>query len=325
MLQQTQVVTVIPYFRKFLRRFPDIVLLADADLNQVLKTWEGLGYYARARNLHKASKIIVARYGGCVPEDVDLFRHLPGVGDYISSAVLSIAYEQPFAVVDGNVKRVLSRFEKQDSPVNEPRFHKQFKNIADILLDKENPGDHNQAMMELGAMVCTPQNPKCTLCPINDDCRALHANVVKQFPRKIKKARVPHFNISTGVVCKGNKILITRRQSDGLLGGLWEFPGGKVKKGENAEAACVREIREEVNLEVKVLEHLIRIRHAYTHFKISMDVYICKYLSGRVRLNGPEDFRWISFRNLDNFPLPRANHKFLEPLKKWFVINGMAH
>jgi len=321
MLQQTQVATVLPYYHKFLERFADLPKLAGADLQEVLKAWEGLGYYARARNLHKAAGLVVDQHQGQIPQSWQEFRKLPGVGDYIAAAVLSIAFNQPYAVVDGNVKRVLSRLLVIKEPVNQSPANKIFQQAAADLLDPREPGAFNQALMETGALICKPRNPLCHQCPIQPWCRAYQGEQILEFPHKVKKQAVPRYRIAVGVVYKSGRVLITRRQPNGLLGGLWEFPGGKIKKGENAEAACVREIKEEVNLTVKVDAHLCLVKHAYTHFKIRMDVFCCSYKAGRVKLNGPVDHRWIKLNQLENFPLPKANHKFLAKLRQ-YEVNG---
>lgn len=316
MLQQTQVDTVIPYYDRFLKLFPDLKTLADADLNDVLKAWEGLGYYARARNLKQAAAVVLTEHQGCVPQNEDDFRALPGVGDYIGAAVLSIAFQKPFAVVDGNVKRVLARLLLIDEPVNNAKGHKPFSAAADCLLARREPHLFNQAMMELGALVCRPKNPTCGPCPLQRFCRAYGEKQIDSFPRRIQNAKIPLYPIAAGVVCKKNRFLITRRKPKGLLGGLWEFPGGKILKGETSEAACLREIREEVNLDVEVTEHLTTVKHAYTHFKIIMDVFVCRYVKGRIRLNGPDDFRWISIGQTDAYPFPKATLKVLPHLSK---------
>ncbi len=321
MLQQTQVKTVLPYYSKFLFRFPDVRYLARADLQDVLKMWEGLGYYARAHNLHKSAGIIINAYGGILPNDVGLLRELPGVGEYIASAVLSIAYGQPYAAVDGNVKRLLARLYKSEVPVNRPASNHALNEAAEKLLEKNDPGRFNQALMELGALVCTPKSPKCSCCPVIEFCRALRTNAVNQYPRRIKKTKIPQFHIATGVVFKGGRVLITQRKRKGLLGGLWEFPGGKVKKGETAQSACVREIKEETNLRVQTQEHITRIRHAYSHFKIIMDVFNCRYLDGRVHLKSPVEFRWVPLSELDKYPFPGANRKFIPLVKNRFGDN----
>ncbi|KPJ78309.1 MAG: A/G-specific adenine glycosylase [Deltaproteobacteria bacterium SG8_13] len=316
MLQQTRVETVIPYFLRFLQRFPYLPSLARSDLQEVLKAWEGLGYYARARNLHRAARIVAAQYAGIVPQDPDHFGKLPGVGGYIRAAVASIAFDRPLAAVDGNVKRVLSRLMQIDAPVNRPSSHRSFESAAQLLLDSRHPGNFNQAMMELGAVTCTAGRPTCPGCPVRSACSAFREKVVDKYPVRIRSEPVPVYGIAVGVVCRNSRVLITRRKNEGLLGGLWEFPGGKIGPREDPATACIREIREEVNLHVEVRQHLARVRHAYTHFKIVMDVYRCRYLSGRVKLNGPVDYRWISVEEIDRFAFPKANHKFFPLLRK---------
>lgn len=321
MLQQTQVKTVLNYYRRFIKKFPDIQRLAAADLDAVLKAWEGMGYYARARNLHRAAKIVLHDHGGRIPHHWDAFHNLPGVGDYIAAAVLSIAFNQTHAVVDGNVKRALARLFKMPAPVNHPGSLRPFKEAAEKLLDTRQPGIFNQAMMELGALICKPRNPLCETCPLTRRCMAYQSRQVADFPKRQKARPIPQYDIAVGVVFKDNHVLITRRKTDGLLGGLWEFPGGEIKNGESAQAACIREIKEEVNLEVSIERHLSTVKHAYTHFKIVMDVFCCRYKAGRVKLKGPVAFRWIRLNALKNYPFPGANHKFLPLLQQGQCID----
>lgn len=316
MLQQTQVNTVLNYYRPFLKTFPNIQKLAQADLQDVLKVWEGMGYYARARNLHRAAKEVATNYSGKVPNTWEAFHSLPGVGDYIAAAVLSIAFDQPYPVVDGNVKRVLARLHKMGAPVNHSNSFPLFKDAAGKLLAAKQPGIFNQAMMELGALICKPQNPLCDACPLDHLCLAFKSHQVSEYPKRQKSRSTPQYHIAVGVVFKGNRVLITRRKADGLLGGLWEFPGGKIQPGESAEAACIREIREEVNLKVRIESHLTRVKHAYTHFKIIMEVFCCRYVSGKVQLNGPTAHRWIGIEEYQNYPFPKANHKFIPLLEQ---------
>ncbi|MFC1814545.1 A/G-specific adenine glycosylase [Thermodesulfobacteriota bacterium] len=315
MLQQTQVKTVLPYYQKFLHRFPDLKSLSNADLQDVLKIWEGLGYYARARNLHRAAKMVVDQFGGEVPDKWEDFRKLPGVGEYIASAVLSIAFQCTYAVVDGNVRRVLSRLFLINVPVNKTSSFKKFKDVAAEILDPRHPEIFNQAMMELGAIVCRLLNPACNTCPLQTYCRAYQMQKVNVYPRRISTKKIPEYHIATGVVYKNGRVLITQRKPEGLLGGLWEFPGGKIRKKESAEQTCVREVKEEVNLNVEILSFIIRVKHAYTHFKIIMDVFQCNYVSGRVKLKGPVDFRWITLNDIDSYPFPKSNHKFIPYLQ----------
>jgi len=316
MLQQTQVKKVLEYYQKFVDKFPTLWHLAEADLQDVLKIWEGLGYYARARNLHKAAKLVTGEMDGKVPSDYQQFRKLPGVGDYIAAAVQSIAFDSAYAAVDGNVKRVFARLFLIDSPINQSASLKIFQEKADLLLDSNAPGHFNQAMMELGATVCRPKSPTCIVCPVQTFCRAFHTARQEKFPVRVKAKPTPEYHLAVGVVYRNDNILITQRKPDGLLGGLWEFPGGKIDEGETAEAACVRWMQEGVNLSVEIIEFLTRVRHAYTHFKIVVDVFRCDYQSGEVVLNGPVDYRWICVDEIDQYPFPRANHKFIPLLKK---------
>lgn len=315
MLQQTQVNTVIPYYLKFADKFPTVHTLAAAKQQAVLKLWEGLGYYSRARNLHRAAGRVVKDFNGKLPADWKAMRSLPGVGDYIAAAVLSIAYNLPFAVVDGNVKRVLARLLKIDAPVNQSSSTEEFKSAADKLLVKEDPGTFNQAVMELGATLCKPAAPYCGTCPLQVFCKAYRSATVDIYPKRLKTKPVPLHRLTAGVVFKNGKVLITRRRNDGLLGGLWEFPGGKILPNETAEKACARELKSSVNLSVKNCRHLTRIHHAYTHFKITLDVVICDYRSGRVALNGPVDYHWVTMDELAAYPFPKANLKFIPKLK----------
>jgi A/G-specific adenine glycosylase len=315
MLQQTQVKTVLPYYRRFLDRFPDVTTLAHARLQDVLKVWEGLGYYARARNLHRAAKRVQVQYGGRIPDEVKEFRKLPGVGEYIASAVQSIAFDRCHPAVDGNVKRVLARLLEMDAPVNSPASLRIFREVSAELLDPQSPGNFNQAIMELGATVCRPQTPCCHCCPVQSLCLAYRAQRVDGYPKRIPTRPTPTHHLTVGIVSKGQRVLITRRKTNGLLGGLWEFPGGGVAKNEGSEAACVREIKEETNLSVEITSYVTLVRHAYTHFKVILDVFRCRYISGRVRLNRSTNYRWIKVLEIDQYPFPKAHHKFIPLLK----------
>lgn len=315
MLQQTRVQTVLPYFQRFVEKYPDILTLARADLQDVLKSWEKMGYYARARNLHAAARRVAGDLDGRIPGSYQALRELPGVGDYIAAAVASIAFGEPRAVLDGNVKRVLARVLLLDSPANASASQKGFRERADRLFDPGRPGDYNQAMMELGAVVCRPAKPLCECCPVHRYCAAARAGRQDEFPVRVPRKRVPKYHIAVGVVYRDDRILITRRREAGLLGGLWEFPGGKVREGERPEDACKREIKEEVNLTVDVGDRLAYVDHAYSHFKIGVDVYTCCYRAGEVELNGPDDYRWILVDEIDDYPFPGANHKFIPLIK----------
>ena len=316
MLQQTQVATVIPYYEKFVARFPDVAALADAPLDDVLKAWEGLGYYARARNLHAAAREVVSRFDGRVPADSADFRTLPGVGEYIGAAVSSIAFSVPLAVVDGNVKRVIARLFALEESIDRPSGARMVRRHAESLLERTRPGDFNQSVMELGAMICRPASPSCETCPVSGECAARATGAPMSFPRRDPGRAVPTQKIAVGVVRRDGRVLITRRAESGMLGGLWEFPGGKVADGETPEEACRREIREEVSLDVEVGERVARVKHAYTHLRVELEVFECRYAGGEVRLNGPTDHRWILLEETGRYAFPKANHKFIKLLRQ---------
>lgn len=305
-----------------MKRFPDVHSLARADLQVLLKCWEGLGYYARARNLHKAAQIVSTEMQGVVPEDYPVFRKLPGVGEYIAAAVLSIAFHQPRPVVDGNVKRVLARLFCLENPVNQNGVSETFQHHAERLLDRDRPGEFNQALMELGATVCRPRNPACDTCPLAQLCLARKNGLVEKYPVRLETRPIPEYNIAIGVIFRDHRVLITRRKPVGLLGGLWEFPGGKIQTHETAEQACLREIKEEVSLNVEIIDFLTRVKHAYTHFKIVAEVFCCRFRSGEVQLSEADDYRWITLDEIDEFPFPAANLKLIPLLKNHQDLNG---
>jgi A/G-specific adenine glycosylase len=314
MLQQTQVATAIPYYRRFMDRFPTPAQLAAADIQAVLKLWEGLGYYSRARNLHRAAGVVTSRFNGQVPDDPEAFRALPGVGDYIAAAVLSIAFGRVLPVVDGNVKRVLSRLLEIDTPVNGSGAHQVFRIPAMDLICQKRPADFNQAIMELGALVCRPKNPDCTTCPVVDQCRANRHRTTKDYPKRNASRKIPHRHQSIGVILKRGTMLVVRRPMEGFLGGLWEFPAAPAEKGQSDRQAFEATMALETGLKITVDRRLTRIRHAYTHFRLTGDVYLCRHVAGRVRLKSAHGHRWVTLRSLKRLPLHKANHKFLDAL-----------
>lgn len=317
MLQQTQVATVLPYYARFLEQYPSITALAQAPLDEVLKAWEGLGYYARARNLHKAAQCIVKDYGGVFPQTFEAVHALPGIGQSTAGAILTFAFKQPHAILDGNVKRVLARLYAIEQPVQEPK-------TADILWEKsrallpDNPEtayDFNQAIMELGATICTPKNPECSRCPWQQNCHAFTQGRQDELPVKKPVKATPHYTIGVGVVWRDDTVLIALRPEEGLLGGLWEFPGGKCETDETIKECIRRELKEETGLEVSVGSCLAVVKHAYTHFKITLHAYQCQYVSGVAEPRSAQQLRWVTLDEIERYAFPKANKKVLESLK----------
>jgi len=315
MLQQTRVETVRERWLSFIERFPSLRELASASEQEVLKEWEGLGYYSRARNLRKAAKQIVDSGSDRLPSDLEALRSLPGFGPYTAAAVASIAFGVPEPVVDGNVVRVLSRFANERRVVTQAVVRRRIEALSRSLLAPRRPGDWNQAVMELGATICAPKRPRCAQCPLSLDCRGFANGDPAKLPRKKPKAAVPHYDIAAGLVWRDERLLIARRPANGLLGGLWEFPGGKVRAGETLEEACVREVREETGITVRCAEPYLSIDHAYTHFRITLHLFHCVPESGRLRPVGCEDPRFVALKDLDRYPFPRANRKAIEALE----------
>jgi len=314
-LQQTRVEQGLPYFSKILARFPDIETLAAADIDDLLLMWEGLGYYSRARNLHQAARLIVHERGGSLPDSYESWLELPGVGPYTAAAISSIAHSEAKAVVDGNVIRVLTRLVALETDVGTARGKKEIADLADILLDHTNPGNHNEALMELGALVCTPRQPNCHSCPIQYKCHALAMDRVHDFPHKKPKKKVPHYDISVGIIHDDqDRIFIQRRAEDSMLGGLWEFPGGKKETGESIEETCVREVREEIGVEVTINSHFATINHAYSHFKISLHAFECQ-IRGDALPNSALPTAWVAHEHLADYAFPRANRRLLDLLQ----------
>ena len=315
MLQQTQVVTVKPYYARFLKKFPTVKKLAQANLDDVYKLWEGLGYYTRARNLHRAAQQVVADYHSRLPQTIAELTSLPGIGPYTAGAIASIAFDLDEPILDGNVMRVLCRLFKIQTPPQDTSTQKKLWSLARKMIPTGKASFFNQALMDLGATICAPRNPQCNLCPLEQLCQAKKANLQNKLPLKIKRPPVPHYDIGVGVIWKKDKILIDRRKPDGLLGGLWEFPGGKQKKNEAIKTTIRREIKEELNINIEVDKPLITVRHAYSHFKITLHVYTCRYHSGRPKAIGCSAYKWIDLDQLDDFTFPTANHKIIAALR----------
>lgn len=319
MLQQTQVKTVVPYYWRFLERFPSIHDLAAADQEEVLKCWEGLGYYARARNLHRAARHIVQQMGGKIPRSYETLQRIPGIGSYTAAAIASIAFGAAIPVLDGNVKRVLSRIFRVESEVTTSATLNKLQTLAETLLDETRPGDFNQALMELGATLCLPRKPACLLCPLGNFCRARkELDDPSRLPVRRKKKPVPHYRVAVGLIWDDGHLFIDRRKEDGLLGGLWEFPGGKIQRGETPQAAVKREIKEELDLDVEVGDYFMEVQHAYSHFKVSMVVYHCIFKGGEPRLTAATDWRWVKPEELRFFPFAAASHKIIRKLEQEF-------
>ena len=319
MLQQTRVETVIPYFEKWMRAFPTVRALAKASEHDVLNAWEGLGYYSRARNLHKAAKIVTDQYNGELPRDLEELRKLPGIGRYTLGAIASIAFGMDVSALDGNIKRVYARIFDVSEPVDSRAGEKILWELADENLPKGYAGDYNQALMDLGATICLPKNPRCLICPLMQMCQARENGTQDQRPVMKPKKEVPHYIHAAGVIVRriGNppreQVLLAQRPSQGLLANMWEFPNGRVNGNPAAGLANALKTGYKLRLtrsetrgrSVRERDALGIVQHAYTHFSVTVHVFRCELLSMPNRSN----LKWVPLKALEEFPMGKIDRQ----------------
>ena len=272
MLQQTQVDKVLGYYARFMARFPDVFALAAASQDEVLSLWSGLGYYSRARNMHKAAKLVVSDFAGLIPDQERALRSLPGIGPYTAGAILSIAFNQPVQLVDGNVERVLARVLALQGDVRSPAHKKTIIAAAKILVQGPHPGDLNQALMELGALQCRPGQVDCSICPIALHCLAQQQGLQQQIPAPRKRARQPLLRMALAVIVDADKILLRRRGSQGLFGGLWEIPAVEILSTDRRQDIA-RALRRDLKIELKLGRKLSKTQRLLTHRRLQLEAY----------------------------------------------------
>jgi len=310
MLQQTRAETVVPYYERFLARFPTVQALANAGLEEVLKVWEGLGYYARARNLHAAARQVVTAHDGQLPDTFEGLLALPGVGRYTAGAVASITFGRDVVAVDGNARRVLCRVFAVREDVTRSAVQRQLESLAASLLPPGRAGVFNESLMELGATVCTPRGPRCDCCPLCDLCRAYAQGEPESLPVRRSRRRIPHYDVAAAVTTRADGcVLVAQRHADDMLGGLWEFPGGKREHGETLPECLAREMREELGVEIEVGQLLVVVRQAYTHFRITLHGFLCRLVAGEPRCLDCAAFRWVRPAELDALPMSVVDRK----------------
>jgi len=301
MLQQTRVETVIPYFERWMARFPTLRDLAQADEQEVLKAWEGLGYYARARYLPRAARIVLWEHAGQLPTSVEALQRLPGIGQYTAAAIASIAFGLDVAAVDSNVRRVLARLFDVRQSLETSAGRRVVQQLAVDHLPKGRAGEYNQALMDLGASLCLPKRPRCTHCPLMTMCEAYRLGVQEQRPVRAPRKEVPcHQSVAVVVerqISHSSYVLLVRRPSEGLLGGLWEFPNGRVEGDPIRGVGDV--LRRTYRLRVQSEAFLGVVRHAYSHFRVAVYVFRARLLSRSL----PEPLTWVEEARLENYPM----------------------
>lgn len=311
MLQQTRVETVIPYFEKWMRLFPTVQALATASEQEVLNAWEGLGYYSRARNFHKSAKIVVNKYGGKLPRDLEELGKLPGIGRYTVGALASILFGMDEPALDGNLKRVYARLFDVSQLADSPEGERILWQIARDNLPKGEAADFNQALMDLGATLCLPKNPRCLLCPVTDLCLAREHGTQEQRPVKKPKSPTPSHVHAAAVIVRRGRVLLAQRPSRGLLGGMWEFPNARVT-GDPAKALA-KALKTEYRLGLRLkrgVGPLGVFQHAYSHFKVTVHAYVCELTSK------PEagNLKWVPLRLLEEYPMGRVDRQIARTL-----------
>lgn len=307
MLQQTQVGKVIPYYTRWMERFPDLTTLAIASQQEVLRLWEGLGYYSRARNLHHAAQIVRDEYNGLLPRQVHELRSLPGIGRYTAGAIASIAFGEDQPTLDGNIRRVLARVFDVRLPARSRESEQVLWDLAASNLPPGKAGKYNQALMDLGATICKPRLPDCPRCPLKDICQAYALGVQAERPVTFRKPATPHYNVTAAVIWRDGQALIGQRPSRGLLGGLWEFPGGKLEPGEDLASALYREIEEELGVGIRIDQPIGTYRHAYTHFGVTVHAFECTLLGGDPSPLHHNKIAWVLPAEMASFPMGKID------------------
>ncbi|MBN1267359.1 MAG: A/G-specific adenine glycosylase [Anaerolineales bacterium] len=307
MLQQTRVETVVAYYQRWIERFPDFETLAHAALDDVFSVWEGLGYYRRAQNLRRTAKIIVDQYHSSLPDDIKTLQSLPGIGEYTAAAIAAFVYNQDVLTLDGNLKRVLARVLGLELDLAAAQGKQELLEQARKLLPAGHASDFNQALMDLGAVICLPSSPHCDQCPLKRHCRAFAEGSQDRIPLRKPKQAVPHFHVAAGVIHRGDCVLLARRPAGKLLAGLWEFPGGKQEDGESLPACLQRELAEELDIEVSVGNRIGTYRHAYTHFKVTVTAFTCRVERGEPVAKEHAELAWPAIYRLEKYPMGKVD------------------
>jgi A/G-specific adenine glycosylase len=318
MLQQTQMDRVVEYFNRWISHFPDITSITKANEEEVLKLWEGLGYYTRARNIMKSANILQAEYGGNLPAEHDLLIKLPGIGKYTAAAIMSIAFNKDYPLVDANIERIFARLFNLDKPVKDKKTHTFIWQKALELLPKARAREFNQALMELGALICISKNPRCKVCPIMSCCQSFSLGLVAKRPVLKDPPKTIFIEMSTGILEHNGKILIQKRKSKGVWPNLWEFPGGRLEPGETPEMALIREYMEETELTIGNLKKITTVQHSYTIYRVTLHCYFCSSRNGNFEpvLHGAQEYRWVAPRELANYAFPAGHRKLIDQLQK---------
>ena len=325
MLQQTGVVTVLPYYERFLERFPDVQSLARAEEGEVLTVWQGLGYYRRARHLHQAAQRVVESMGGIVPEQLTVLLSLPGIGPSTAAAILAIGRDQPHAILDGNVKRVLARLMALPDSLSTGKAQRELWALAKKLTPSQRPGDYAQAIMDLGATVCTRTRPACDRCPWQTHCLAHAQGKSTAFPVLLPRPPKPRRTQWSALVMDGQKrLLFYQRPPEGLLAGLWEPPSVAMEEGDHPleGLGVTHALLQRFGLETTHAVPLQHVQHTFTHFHLRVHPFICFWEQGQPRLEGCQAYRWLALEKVSELPMATLDRKILDRFYTWHGERG---
>lgn len=323
MLQQTQMERGVEYFNRWVKLFPEPRAIAAASEQEVLKAWEGLGYYSRARNIRKAADLMVENHGGKIPAAYDQLLALPGIGPYTAAAIMAIAFDQPYPVIDANVERLFARLADWDRTVKEKTFQRELHEVMRALLAGASPRDLSQALMELGALVCRPGNPDCANCPMPGECKALRAGTVAQRPVTRPTPEKIEIVMACAIVEHEGRMFIQQRQEDDVWGGLWEFPGGRLQNGESPEQAAIRELQEETEIRAGDFRPFATVVHHYTRYRVTLHSYFCEAQGvPQPNLHAAQQYRWVTFQELAQYPFPSGHRQLIARMRTLSMPGG---
>jgi A/G-specific adenine glycosylase len=315
MLQQTRVGTVVPYFLRWMEQFPDPAAVAAASERDIMLAWEGLGYYTRAKNIHRTAQVLVSNFGGRIPADFNALLALPGIGRYTAGAIQSIAFNLDFTAVDANATRILRRLFNRLNSSGSATSETALRKLAAEILPRGRARQFNQALMDLGAAICLPELPRCDCCPLAEFCEGKKCGLLELETGCSRSRPATPIEVSIGVIIRDGRIFIQKRPDSGLMPSLWEFPGGKINEGESPKKAVVREIEEELGIGVHPLQKLALIRHCYTRFRVALHAYLCEVRDVLPRkepvLRAAVECRWVPPAELALYPFPAANRRLI--------------
>jgi len=312
MLQQTRVETALPYYERFLERFPNVGSLAAATEEEVLRIWEGLGYYSRARHLHQAAVQVMAQFGGRIPESQDRLQELPGIGRYTAGAIAAIAFGQDALALDGNLKRVLARLFDVHLDPRSSEGERELERRAAGILPRGKASEFNQGLMDLGALICRPRAPECSICPLARHCLARRRGTQGKLPVREARRVLPDRLAVAAVWQENGKVLVRRNPPQGLLAGLWGFPGGLLAEGEDERVGLQRMIAQQLDIQIRVGDPLPRLKHSYSHLRVTLQPYLCRPVGRTLRERAGS--RWVRVRELRQLPMGRLDRRLAERL-----------